>query len=253
MLVRSPDEVREMRGELFDIRVDHTGGSRVVSEVSLTDRIVTLVKKKSAMGKVKATGFLVTNQGFILTAYHMVRHYEQEWQRICQDNPPPEDDWDSWLEEYGKSYFIIDKDGNEYALDLTTWYHDERYDVALVKAVMPAKRFQPFRLKDEPIPVDSKMKIIRHHRRSTLVDGEVVESGYDVRLDFGTVNDTFKLNIPTKKGDSGSPVLDEQGFLRGMVSFGDKTTTGCIKIPYLRNIVHAAYHDVIKMQGESPR
>lgn len=122
------------------------------------------------------TGLLLTTNGFILTAYHVISRFLPELTRIREEDPCPEDSrgGDRWLSDMKERYAALTLDGTRYALDPYLIAYSEGHDLALVKAVI-----------DPPLPISPA--------RMLLADADP-QQGETIRL-FGMESDVESERI----------------------------------------------------------
>lgn len=145
------------------------------------------------------TGFFISDDGYILTAYHVV------------DN--------SDLGNLGKSiaYVGVSPDKTEYELSVVGF--DAYFDLALLKAEVPASvPFIPLAI--NKASVRDGVVAIGNSRGDFLAAraGEVSRIGVD-RPRARFADDTIELTAALAPGDSGGPVLNKNGEAVGVVSF----------------------------------
>lgn len=164
------------------------------------------------------SGFYVTPDGGVLTAYHVV---ENDAVGFCD-----------------VGYVGIEADGDEVALDLVGF--DAYFDLAWMKAATDAK-VDPIPLADAAPGRGDGVVAIGNSRGDVLAAraGRVVRLGVEAsRADFA--DDTIEMTAALAPGDSGGPVLDEDGEAVGVVSyisFAAEGTSGDGYVPpFLRGL-----------------
>jgi len=157
------------------------------------------------------TGFFISPEGQVLTAYHVV-------ERVRGD------------------LVGVDADDNEYALELLAF--DAYLDVALLQAeVDEPVAYLP--LNNDTVPVGSEIVAIGNSRGDFLEAraGQVTRLGVEAaRADFAS--GTIELTAALAPGDSGGPVLNERGEVIGVVSYISfmPGTEGGFVPPFLRDL-----------------
>ena len=146
------------------------------------------------------SGFFVSPEGMLLTAYHVVKRQSLSARGRCPLH-----------------YVAVDSRLREYHLELVAF--DAYRDLALMEARVAGP--VPFlELTDDLPAVGSEVLAIGNSRGEFLADrsGEVTRLGVDAdRPDFAT--DTMELTAALAPGDSGGPVIDESGRVVGVVSY----------------------------------
>lgn len=146
------------------------------------------------------SGFYLSADGKVMTAYHVVRRRSLELASGCP-----------------LYYVAIDSDLEEHRLELVGF--DAYRDLALLQAKV-----------DEPVPflelagelpqLGDDVLAVGNSRGEFLADrsGEVTRLGVNAeRPDFAS--DTIELTAALAPGDSGGPVVDEEGRVVGVVSY----------------------------------
>lgn len=146
------------------------------------------------------SGFFVSPDGAVLTAYHVVRRQALPAGMRCRLH-----------------YVAIDSTGREYRLELTG------FDAFLDLASMQASVGEPvpyLELATELPPVGAEVLAIGNSRGEFLADrsGTVTRLGVSAdRADFAP--DTIELTAALAPGDSGGPVISQNGQVLGVVSY----------------------------------
>jgi S1-C subfamily serine protease len=144
------------------------------------------------------TGFFISPDGQVLTAYHVVR--SQAASEFCP-----------------LQYVAIDHLEREYRLELTAF--DATRDLALLQA-RNARNVPWLQLADRLPARGSEVVAIGNSRGGFLADraGSVLRSNVRAaQADFAS--GTVELTASLAPGDSGGPVLNEQGEVIGIVSY----------------------------------
>jgi serine protease Do len=172
------------------------------------------------------TGFFISADGFVLTAYHVVDKSDlgssSEFKRSIQ-------------------YVAISPDETEYDLELIGF--DAYFDLAVLKANVPSSvPFLP--LAETPSKERDSIVAIGNSRGDFLQGraGQISRIGVD-RPQARFADDTIEVSAALAPGDSGGPVLNEQGEAIGVVSFISfvpdrlNSDTDRSTPPFLRGIV----------------
>ncbi|MEX2534688.1 MAG: S1C family serine protease [Trueperaceae bacterium] len=146
------------------------------------------------------SGFFVSPEGRVLTAYHVVRRQTLSTSSRC-----------------ALHYVAIDSDGREYQLELGGF--DAYLDLAMMQARV--SRPVPYLELSHDLPsVGTDVLAIGNSRGELLADrtGTVTRLGVRAdRPDFAT--GTIELTAALAPGDSGGPVIGEDGRVLGVVSY----------------------------------
>ncbi len=175
-----------------------------------------------------SSGLLITTDGFIITAYHSIQRYENDWLKIKQENPPNRKNRERWLTDIKKAYYIIDNDGNRYPIDITLWGRIPRYDIAVIKALIPERpRPIKFRVLEGRLRKGDEVKLfgIRDEKPYNQY-GRVTNENCTSRVeDVGKIENTFETDAVGVRGFSGGVFITMKGELAGLVV--------CQKKPFL--------------------
>ena len=146
------------------------------------------------------SGFFVSADGHVLTAYHVVRRQSLALRNRCPLH-----------------YVGVDAHDREYRLELVGF--DAYRDLALLRANVE-EPVPYLELSERLPPVGTRVLAIGNSRGDFLEDrtGEVTRLGVNAsRPDFAS--ETMELTAALAPGDSGGPVIDEEGKVLGVVSF----------------------------------
>jgi S1-C subfamily serine protease len=168
--------------------------NRVVMELKASsDGIVEGITKSNkkttyAPANLEGSAFALNNKGYILTSYHMVK---------------------------GADSIFIQNTSTERSLTKLI-FSDPKLDLAILKVENKdlAKNWQvPFSLKEKVTDVGEKVFTLGYPRRE-MVYGEGSLSSLS-----GYSNDTsmYQISIPVNPGNSGGPLLDENGNIIGVI------------------------------------
>lgn len=174
------------------------------------------VVRRQAVGI--GTGFFVREDGLLMTAYHVV---DPTGTVACP------------LEYVG-----VSPSGSEYDLDLLGF--DAYFDLAVMQADVPAE--VPFIALSQEVPdVGTGVVAIGNSRGDFLEarSGRVTRLGVQAgRADFA--DDTIELTAALAPGDSGGPVLNDEGEAVGVVSYisfsPDALSSDTYVPPFLRGL-----------------
>ena len=216
------------------------------------------VKAKGA-----CTGLLITTDGFVLTAYHAISLYIDDWKRIRKEHPPTEANVNSWLEDVKMRYVIVDQNRGVYPIDVTFYARDPFRDIALIKAVNFRKpKPVPFLTATRDLEVDDTIKLLglkdqRPHNQygqvinaSTDQEAKYIETGKKV-----FTYDTFLTDAYAVPGFSGGPFLTSRGEFAGvalysqLIGIGEIGHAGGGKVRNIVNLVKIAVDELYKAEN----
>lgn len=176
--------------------------------------------KTYAPANIEGTGFALNNKGYFITSYHMVRNAD--------------------------SVFVTNNILDRAAAKLVA--SDESMDIAIYKIdnIEAIKNIPfPFSFKDNASEIGDKIFTLGYPRRD-VVYGEGSLSSLS-----GFSNDTtmYQISIPVNPGNSGGPILDEQGNVIGLIR-GKQTSaeaTGfAIKSNFIKQTIDKLQDDSLK-------
>lgn len=169
------------------------------------------------------TGLRITTDGFILTAYHNVENYIDDWKKINKQFPITKENKNFWIDEMKKKYFITDLQNNVYAIDTTFLRSFPKNDLAIIKAV---------NLEDEPNPIDINIKRSVSNGDYLKLFGITnkrmhAQFGRITSTDIGAVDangseaiyDSFQTDAYGIQGFSGGPIASLNGELIGITLY----------------------------------
>lgn len=174
------------------------------------------------------TGLKLTTDGFVLTAYHNIQSYEDEWKRMLKENPPTHENITAWLDHMKTKYAVVDQRKNAYPIDITIWAAVPALDVALIKAVIPNKpKPIDFRIAGKNLKKGDEIKLLglrdqmQYHQYGKVISanfnpdindektGEVVSTTYESFL-------TDAYGVP---GFSGGVFTNASGEFAGLALY----------------------------------
>jgi serine protease Do len=179
LLRQQSNEITELKRNVMELKSSSEG---IVEGITKSKKIV------YAPANLEGTAFALNNKGYLITSYHMVRNAD--------------------------SIFIQNSatDRTHAALVLS----DPALDLAILK-IENKKLISgwqvPFSLKEKPSEIGEKVFTLGYPRRE-MVYGEGALSSLT-----GYSNDTsmYQISIPVNPGNSGGPLLDENGYIIGVV------------------------------------
>lgn len=144
--------------------------------------------------KYTGTGFALTNDGYFVTAYHVIH-----------DNSG-----------YGDSVYIQNHDGQYYKASLVNF--DAKADIAIMKIEKNGFRFGkgdlPYTIAKEKAGLGARIYTMGYPKEDVVYSEGYISSnnGFD-----GNALQ-YTLELPAGHGQSGSPVLDEKGHVLGILT-----------------------------------
>lgn len=185
------------------------------------------LKKKTVIAKAQfaATGFLISSQGYVITSHHVINKADS----VYIQN-----------EKYG-------------SLKAVVVHSDPINDVSILKIVSPVKI--------QPLPYTLA------ETEADLADG-VYTLGFpreDIVFGEGSISsltgyrenpNAYQVSVPVNPGNSGGPLLNNQGDLIGMISGVQTQASGAtfaIKSSVLKNIVADAVLDSLRIPVRLPK
>lgn len=158
------------------------------------------------------TGFLISSQGYILTSNHLIKNADS----------------------------IFAENSQTGRIKVQKVYTDTQHDIALLKIgeeECKALGKIPFLLKKKGAELGEKVFTLGFPREDIVYGEGSVSSG------SGYEGDTlaYQISIPLNPGNSGGPLLDEQGNLIGIISGknpGAEASSYAVKAEYIREFLN---------------
>lgn len=193
-----------------------------------------------------ASGVLLTTNGLVLTAYHNIRGWEDHWEELKSMGPTPENVCQEFSRQ-NRDYALFNHKRTQYDMNPTFYVTDPKHDLAIVKALMP---YDP-----QPTGISLLTRELRDREPflgsfyteqspETTVGIMLLES-FDAPFDDGrTTPDTFVAMGYSEEGYSGSPMINLEGQLAGvLIASGlwrDHEVMISSKAKYVRPLVERA-------------
>jgi len=172
--------------------------------------------KKDNPGNFGGTGFAISSNGYILTNLHVINKAD--------------------------SIYIQNSKGESFKVK--TVYSDPQYDIAILKindANFTALATLPYSIKKTTSSIGENVYTLGYPK-----DDAVLGEGY-VSSKNGFIGDTtqYQLSIPVNPGNSGGPLLDNNGNLVGVISGKDQADGAAfaIKSKYILEAMQAIPQD----------
>ncbi|MBI4152005.1 trypsin-like peptidase domain-containing protein [Candidatus Woesearchaeota archaeon] len=209
------------------------------------------------------SGLLITTDGHILTAAHVIEEWIDDWEQIT-GSPKT-------IENKYRAYVLRREslpDRKSFPLDTSFHYHDFLHDIALIKAKIPlSPQPIPFQF-DEERGAQENYRVMREVTHLTRNNeemelkrtvGHIFQSSVHPSVDagFGVMRRTFDLfdtSLIGHGGDSGSPILGDNKVLMGIAVTSTSSilrkdkrgTIGCAKIEYALDLIQRAVYEETK-------
>jgi serine protease Do len=173
-----------------------------------------------APANIEGTGFALNNKGYFITSYHMVKNAD--------------------------SVFVTNNILDRASAKLVA--SDESMDIAIYKIdnIEAIKGIPfPFSFKDNTSEIGDKIFTLGYPRRD-IVYGEGSLSSLS---GFGNDTTMYQISIPVNPGNSGGPIMDEQGNIIGLIR-GKQTSaeaTGfAVKSNFIKQTIEKLEDDSLK-------
>jgi len=214
--------------------VPFTEVSMEESRKNITDNLCTILEvsehtSEGIRGN-GSTGFMITTDGFIVTAYHTVEDWIPKWGIVTEkDIPEGHTRLEHWLNGWKQKYCAVFPNGKIYPLDPTFYGCDPNHDIALIKAVIPIEKPLPvrFRIVTAIYPGQGLEYAGLSCGQRYNQMGKVLEAERRFEHEGDTKFNTFLTDAYAKEGFSGGVIIDElnSGFL-GLATYRDKNPNG---------------------------
>lgn len=205
LLTRQNDEITNLNRKVNELEASQAG---------IVDVMTRPKKAVYAPANIAGSAFALNNAGYVLTSYHMVKDADSIF---IQNN----------LTERAHTRLVL---------------ADPRLDIAILK-VEDKERIKnwqvPFSIKDKTGDIGEKVFTLGYPRND-MVYGEGSLSSLS-----GYSNDTsmYQISIPVNPGNSGGPLLDENGNIIGVVRSkvsGAEATGFAVKSGEILNVINMA-------------
>ncbi len=178
--------------------------------------------KNYAPANIEGTGFALNNKGYLITSYHMVKNADS----VFVTN--------SMLERVA-----VNLVASEPALDIAIYKID---NIEAIKNIA-----FPFSFKNNTSEIGDKIFTLGYPRRD-VVYGEGALSSMT-----GFNNDTtmYQISIPVNPGNSGGPLMDEQGNVIGVIRGKQSSAEGtgfAIKSSFIKEVIDNLENDSLKKE-----
>ncbi|MCL6524538.1 MAG: trypsin-like peptidase domain-containing protein [Thermoflavifilum sp.] len=177
-------------------------------------------KRPTNPGTYGGTGFLISENGYLVTNYHVVQRAD--------------------------SIYVQDNKGNAYKAELV--FQDPHVDLAVLKIMDSSfcmNKSLPYKLSPAEAPLGEQVFTLGYPK-DEIVYGEGYISSETGYRDDSTA---YQLSIPVNPGNSGGPLFDSRGRIIGIISGkqGESDRIAfAIKASYLKAILDSLPHDFNK-------
>jgi hypothetical protein len=210
--------------------------SKKHSEEVIYDNIVTLrvygeFKEPSGEGmyiseKSSGTGFMITNDGFILTAYHCIDDYIDDWKDINKNHLEIFKEEDPYFLRKNK-YYIYDREKKSYPVDTRFYAFNKDLDLALIKVIKNDYIFaHHFKTINQDLKEGEEIKLfayrdnIPYNQLGKVVDLRFCDNVCDRdKKNEKKIYDVFYTNAYSIPGFSGGIFTTIKGEFAGMILY----------------------------------
>lgn len=195
LLTRQSDEITDLNREVKQNKAYIEGVIDGIAESKNRTPVF-------APANYEASAFALNNAGYVLTSYHSVKGADSVFIRNRET-------------ERSKAVVIA---------------CDPKLDLAILKVEDPEKIKKwnvPFALKEQPSDIGEKVFTLGYPRRD-MVYGEGSLSSLSGHASNISADDTslYQISIPVNPGNSGGPLLDDQGNIIGLVRSKESRSEG---------------------------
>jgi len=201
--------------------------NRIASNINAQNKVINNISSsvnKSAPSTFGGTGFALTSNGYIATNYHVINGAD--------------------------SVYVQNTKGESYKTSVI--YIDPTYDIAILEVVDPNFKDTaplPYTFKDAESDLGQDVFTIGFPREEAVYGRGYLSSS----TGFGGDTIAYQVSIPVNPGNSGGPVLDDNGNVIGVINGKQKEADGAafaIKTNYLLKSLESISKDSLdrKMQ-----
>lgn len=209
----------EMKNELSKIRN---------SQNNLIRNLQTSKQASVNAGKFSGTGFAISANGYICTNYHVVKDAD--------------------------SIYVQNNKGESFKVQAV--YKDIQYDLAILKIVDP--KFTnlpqlPYALKTTNIGLGENVYTLGYPKNDAVLGEGYVssKSGFG-----GDTTMAYQIALPVNPGNSGGPLLDNNGHIIGVISGKENQTDGAtfaVKSKFVKDALNAIPQDSLSNKISSSK
>ncbi len=176
------------------------------------------------------SGLQITTNGFIITAAHVIENWLEDWKRLEESKKDyaRDSDWINFIQDQYAVVYPVGEKIFRAPLDHSFYKYDRHHDLALVKAIN-SNSPKPILFKNEEVlgyyrcPSQEVTSLTRNNNELSLVSSSgylknvsAPEKCYDDQNMVVYKQDVFTTSIIANGGDSGSPIVSENGSLLGI-------------------------------------
>jgi S1-C subfamily serine protease len=184
----------------------------------------------------QGTGVMLTQDGYVLTAYHCIENFLPDWERLAKERPQNSKELAEWREHTKSNYCLFKKTEmgvDEFPIDFSNYALDEKHDLALIKIItgkepMPTgvvlSSVEPnhnepvsiYGLTKPGITVYTSTGLVRFYWHDNF---KITHLGEQERNKEFIVHDAFLTDARAVPMVSGGALLNSRGQFIGVVSF----------------------------------
>jgi len=193
---------------------------RAINKAITGNKANTTPKAEYDPGNFSGTGFAISSDGYLVTSYHVVSGAD--------------------------SVFIQNSTGQQYKVK--NIYRDQAHDLAILKIAdesFPGFGTLPYGIKSNESDLGERVYTLGFPRED-MVFGE---GSLSSRTGFEGDTTSYQISIPVNPGNSGGPLLDNQGNLIGVISGKQLDLQGAafaVKSAYLKQLVEQLSQDSVE-------
>jgi len=185
------------------------------------------IPSTSSIEKSSGTGFALSNNGLVVTNFHIVNNSKSL--RIVGVNG-------NFQKKYSVKVLITDKNSDLALLKIDDFSFSGFGNI-------------PYAIKSNTIDVGSEIYVLGYPLTATM--------GEEIKLTTGVISSksgfqgditTYQISAPVQPGNSGAPLFDKSGYLVGIINakHSEAENAGyAIKSPYLINLIESLPNNVI--------
>lgn len=169
--------------------------------------------EKSEHTYTTGTGFAISQNGYIITSYHIIKDFD--------------------------SIFVVNNQDSFIRYHANLVYNNENSDLAILKIVDSTFNYSlkiPFKLSKSEISLGEYVYTLGYSKQN-IVFGEGSVSSY---TGYDEDSLTIQISIPSNPGNSGGPILNSKGEIIGMLCAKNNEVDGAtyaVKSEFLYNVI----------------
>lgn len=177
------------------------------------------------------SGILIAGSGLVVTAYHTIAPYLEEWKELRDNHLQNAQAIDAWLAHGGQKYVIVMQEGSSFPIDVTFWADYAAKDIAVIKALVPPGLTPaPFKVATKDVGEGDTIEYIALEKLAVRSDrGTVlsVDAAIEIEPSGEMYDGHFTTDTPGQKGYSGGAFVNASGEYCGMISARYLEGDGC--------------------------